>query len=135
MTAREMTPATCASAASAAVRDLNHLTQDTDAYEQPADAAAVLAALSELASRVPQALLQAGRYLEREALFGQLAVDGGGDAGDVVAGIRTVVSAARSHAARLAATLDEAHQLAATLAALDVHYPGPGGSGGGTAPR
>ena len=70
------TPAAAAEAAAEAVRDLNHTTvHAVGAYEYPSEVSAVLGSLSELATRLPQALDQASAWLVRADQEGRLTSD------------------------------------------------------------
>lgn len=70
------TPAQSAEVAAEAVRDLNTLTRHpVGAYEYPSEVSAVLGSLSELATRLPQALDQASAWLVRADREGRLTSD------------------------------------------------------------
>jgi len=72
------TPAQWADQAGEAVRALNHATiwaDDARGYQFPADVDATLANLQVLIDRLPQALEQMGRWLDREASAGRVGYD------------------------------------------------------------
>jgi hypothetical protein len=70
-------PAEAANTAAESVRALNHATLSGTGYEWPSDVGAVMNALTTLAQRLPQALDQAGRWLEREHNAGRVGHDHG----------------------------------------------------------
>ena len=72
-----MTPAEAATVAAEGVRSLNHATVSGTGYEWPSDVGDVLNSLTTLAQRLPQALDQAGRWLEREHNAGRVGHDRG----------------------------------------------------------
>jgi hypothetical protein len=77
-----MRPVDHAEAAAEAIRALNHATLEVgrpDGYEWPADVDAVIAALTVLAQRLPQALTQAARWLERASAAGTIGHDADAD--------------------------------------------------------
>jgi hypothetical protein len=100
------TPAEAADTAAESVRALNHATLSGTGYEWPSDVGAVLNALTVLAQRLPQALDQAGRWLEREHNAGRVGHDHG-DAltFDAVDQALTCLDDARTAADALAAAL------------------------------
>lgn len=61
----EPTPADHARTASDAIRAINHLTLGADAFAEPADLYATVAALAEMLERLPQALTQLGKAVDR----------------------------------------------------------------------
>lgn len=112
-----MKPAGAAQAAAQAVRDLNHATVSGTGYAYPSDVYEVLGALVLLAQRLPQALTQAGVWLDREHDAGRVGHDSGEAlklASDLSAALLGL-SDAVGHAAALATALDQAQQSTARL--------------------
>lgn len=110
-----MKPAGAAQAAAEAVRDLNRATL-FGGYEWPADVDAVLAALTTLAQRLPQAIGQGAGWLGREHDAGRVAHDTPG--GNVAATVFEALSdldVAVQWADELARALDQARQHTAHL--------------------
>jgi hypothetical protein len=112
------TPQQAASAASEAVRNLNHATIFGDGYEWPSDVDATIAALHELVSRLPQALSQASRWLAAAHDAGAVGHDRGADVDEAVSEIEELLIDAERGAWRLAETLDAAHQETSHLTGL-----------------
>jgi hypothetical protein len=73
------TAAELASAASEAIRGLNHVTQGAPRFELefPADAYSVIGALGELAARLPQAIEQTQQFIDGLECAGKLRHDTG----------------------------------------------------------
>jgi hypothetical protein len=94
-------PAEAADTAAESVRALNHATLSGTGYEWPSDVGAVLNALTVLAQRLPQALGQAGQWLEREHNAGRVGHDHG-DALTFDAVDQALTSLDDAHAAALA---------------------------------
>ena len=128
-TATEPSAVAHANAASAFVRGLTHATLGPDAFERPSDAGAVLGALAELCGRLPQALDQTAAYLSRQGAFGLLATDDGTDPVWAAEQVRDHLAEAHVLLGHVVDALGAAHQVAATIAAVDVTYPGPAGRG------
>jgi hypothetical protein len=105
--------------AAEAVRALNHATAWGEGYIWPADVSAVIARLQILAARLPQALNQAGRWLQTTSDEGSVGHDAGGDAAATVARAVADLAAASQAAETLAARLDAAHQSTAHLTGAD----------------
>jgi hypothetical protein len=105
-----------ARAAAEAIRDLNHATIFGGGYEWPSDVDAMIAALHELAARLPQALGQASQWLAAAHEAGDVGHDLGDHLADAdVDEIEQLLRDAESAARRLAEILDAAHQLTAHL--------------------
>jgi hypothetical protein len=104
-----------ASAAAEAIRGLNHATLGRDGLGQPSDAYAVLGELSLVASRLPQLLGQAGRWLASALADGRLGCDDGTDPAAAVSGAWLFISDARASAAALARDLEQARQQLAAV--------------------
>jgi hypothetical protein len=105
-------PAELATEAAEAVRSLNHATlrhRTGEGWEYPSDAYDVLGELSLVAMRMPQALEQAGKFVDAIADDGRLGVDAGGTD---VAGMQTDLGAAIKDAIDAAAALTKALVLA-----------------------
>jgi hypothetical protein len=114
------TAAELASAASEAIRGLNHVTQGAPRAELefPADAYSVMAALSELASRLPQAIEQTQRFINDLERAGELRHDSG-DAARLDRDLRKLRGStewAMENADLLATSLSDAHSALAHLA-------------------
>lgn len=97
-----------ASTAAEAVRDLNRSTLG-GGYERPSDVYAVLGELHTLASRLPQAIGQAGRWLESEHDAGRVGHDQGANVTVSVCGALMCLDDAARHADALARALGLAH--------------------------
>jgi hypothetical protein len=96
--------------AAEAVRSLNHATRGEDGLAQPADACGLIGELSLAASRLPQLLGQAGRWLDRALDGGRLGTDDGADPAHAVGAAWSFLPDARGSAAALARALAEAQQ-------------------------
>lgn len=110
-------PVDHANTASEAIRQLNHATL-TDSGTV-ADVYGILGALSELAGRLPQALTQAARILERRLDGGQLHVGEGTYAGGADLAIAAAVAQLETAAAEIDTIrqrLSEAHQVVSGIA-------------------
>jgi hypothetical protein len=108
--------------AAEALRYLNHATRDSGALEYPNDAAAVLASLATLASRLPQLLSQISDRFGADLAAGRLTVEYGPYAGDprqAVAMVRRLLGDASANAGGLSERLDAAHQVTAAIGVTD----------------
>ena len=118
------TVAELANDAAETIRALNHATfPGAGGLVWPGDAYDVIASLSLLAARLPQALAQLDRFLTGEVDAGRVAVDGGEFTGDPAAAAAAAshwLDQAQSCAGRLHHALDQAQQTAAYLAATDL---------------
>jgi len=108
-----------ARAAAEGVRALNHATAFGAGYVWPSDVDAVVAELSLLAQRLPQALEQAVAWLERAQAAGRVGADNGEQPAEVVALAAAQVRTGAKYAGWLADTLDEARQETAHLTGDD----------------
>ena len=99
-----------------ALRELNHLTRDGDAFAGPAELCWLLADLATTAQRLPQLLAQLSRWLNQQHANATLRADNNDCPGALVAATTAALSGAADHARRLAADMDAAHQHAAHLA-------------------
>ncbi|MDT7548071.1 MAG: hypothetical protein QOE84_465 [Actinomycetota bacterium] len=100
--------------ASEAIRALNHATHPADCCPRlryPADAYDLLAALHELAARLPQLLAHISAFLQQQLQHDIIAIDGGEHAGDPLAAI----GSARHHLEGPAT--ETAHHLASAVEA------------------
>lgn len=108
-----------ADGAAEAIRALNHRTLGGSGdLAVPSEVCGVLAALSALATRLPQLTQQLAAVLDRQLRDGQLIADGmtPADAAALVAAIRRSAQVAGCHANEFGRFLDAAHQAAAHLA-------------------
>lgn len=104
-------PATVyAARAAEAVRALNHATRRPDGYAWPSDVYAVVGDLAVMASRLPQALEQSGRWLQAASTAGRVGHDAGVDPAAAVADVLADLDEAILTADRLAGLLDLIHQ-------------------------
>lgn len=71
--------------AAEAIRGLNHATIDPDAYEWPSDVDQVITSLHMMVMRLEQALTQAGRWLDKAQVAGEIGHDQGHDTADAIA--------------------------------------------------
>ncbi|MGW3925976.1 hypothetical protein [Streptomyces sp. NPDC005093] len=109
-------PAELAAEAADAVRNLNHATlwgRVDGGWEYPSDAYDVIGELQHMAMRTPQALQQAGKFIDAFADEGRLGVDAGGTD---VAGMQADLSAALEDAIAAAAALTKALTVAHNVA-------------------
>jgi hypothetical protein len=115
-----------ADAASQAIRQLNHATHPADGFpglEYPSDACQLLAAVQELAGRLPQLLGQISAFLQYQLQHDVIEIAGGPFFGDPLGAIATAsheLEARATGAARhLADALDVAQQVIAFAAGAD----------------
>jgi hypothetical protein len=110
-----------AKAAAKAVRTLNHLTiwPDEGGYAHPADVADVLCFLTVAVQRMPQALDQAARWIEREQEAGRLAHDTGADVADHVQRMTVWLANARQQLDQTARWMRDGYREAAALLPTD----------------
>lgn len=106
---------TLARTAAEAIRGLNHAARCDAGLDQPSAAYDVLGALSLAASRLPQALTQITRYLDRALAAGRLGHDLGEDPCFAVGAAAVFLDDARGSAAALAGDLDAASQQLALI--------------------
>jgi hypothetical protein len=104
-----------ARAAAEAIRGLNHATGHHDGTGQPSAAYDTLGALALAASRLPQALTQITRWLDRALAAGILGHDLGEDPCSAVRTAGLFLDDARRSAAALAGDLDAASQQLALI--------------------
>jgi hypothetical protein len=107
------TAAELASAAAEAIRGLNHASMSAPRaeLEYPADAYEVMGALSAMAQRLPQAIEQTQRFMDRLHDAGRLRHDSGAPAllaGDLIA-LRVATDDAVTMAGMLARALADVH--------------------------
>lgn len=110
-------PVEHANTASEAIRQLNHATLTGSGTV--ADVCSILGALSELVGRLPQALTQTTRILERRLDGGQLHVSEGpysGGADLAVAAVASQLKAAAEEIETIHKRLSEAHQMVSGIA-------------------
>lgn len=106
----QQTPAQHADAAAEHIRALNHATQSPQAdWEYPGDAYSVVANLSQLAMRLPQAVQQIRQHIETLNAEGHLRSDKDTLDTDVAATLGGLDDA-QAAAEQLYAALDRAHQ-------------------------
>lgn len=112
MTTDPKTPAQLADAAAEATRALNHATQSArDGWTYPADAYSTVADLARMASMLPQALVQIGRFMDALEETGRLISDKGpDDLSGRLEGFHVAMRTAEDHARILGRSLDRAHQ-------------------------
>jgi hypothetical protein len=115
----ERSPHEHAQAAAEAVRWLNHVTRDPGGYSWPSDVDDVIAELHVMAQRLPQAMEQAGRWLQSAVRAGQVGHDNGADPAATVADALADLDAAIGAAEDLAANLSLVHQATAHLTGID----------------
>ncbi|RLL68396.1 hypothetical protein [Streptomyces sp. Z26] len=94
MSFHDLPPARWASQAAEAVRAVNHTTPS--GLEFPSDAYDTVAALGEVAERLPQALAQINAYLHAQQSAGRLRSDRGALDLDVELAVEGLTNAARS---------------------------------------
>jgi hypothetical protein len=130
-----MRPVDHVEAAAEAVRALNHATLGVgrpDGYEWPADVDAVVAGLTVLVQRLPQALSQAAAWLERADAAGLVGQDADGDpaagAGTAVVLLRFAAALAQVLARDLAGIREVTCHLTGTAPAPLTSCPGGEGS-------
>jgi hypothetical protein len=113
----QRTPAQQADAAAEAIRSLNHLTKGTgEDWQYPGDAYDAVGNLATMAQRLPQALEQIGRMIERLAAQDHIRSDKGGDgSGDVTAAL-IGLRAAKRDADALGSHLNAVHSALSPLA-------------------
>jgi hypothetical protein len=123
MTGREPTPAGLADAAAEAIRALNHTTlPGAGGLTYPGDVYSLLAALSLLAARLPQALTQTETFLAAELAAGRIVIVDGAHTGDPAAAVAQAAAClhtARAAAHRLHVDLDHAAAALVWAAAVD----------------
>jgi hypothetical protein len=129
MTTNTYTPAatrSIADQASDAVRALNHATHPADGFpglELPADAYYLLGHLHQVATRLPQLLMQISAFLQVQLQHDVIVVDDGKFAGDPLGAVGTASHAldecARRAARTLAAAIDTARQAIAFVGSAD----------------
>jgi len=108
---RPATPAEAlefARAANEAIRTLNHATRHSNhcpALRYPADAYLLIAALGQLASRLPQLLAQISAFLQRQLQHGLVSVEGGEYVGDPLGAVGTAGHQLEGPATRAAQAL------------------------------
>jgi hypothetical protein len=111
-----------ARAAAEAVRELNHLTLALGGYVWPADVDAVIGELLTVVQRLPQALQQAGAWLEDQHATGGVGHDSSRDAVGVALAVTEVLGDLHraSYQARvLALTLEAARSASSHLTGVD----------------
>jgi hypothetical protein len=118
-----LTPGQLADAAAEAVRSQNHATfPGSGGLTWPGDGYDVIAFLSLLAARLPQAFGQLDRFLTAQVESGRVVIDGGEFSGDPAAAIATAshwLEQASAAAGQLAHALDQGQQAIAYAAAAD----------------
>jgi hypothetical protein len=117
-TTEAITPADNARTAAEAVRSLNHTTLSTSAagWEYPSDAYDVVGALDEMAMRLPQALDQVAKLVERLAAHDHISSDRGGDGAEDVHTALRGLEWARADAEQLHSRLSAVHSALSPLA-------------------
>lgn len=116
---RSATPAELAVSAVAAVHALNHATTFGGGYTAPADVNVTLGELQRMLERLPQALEQAGQWLENEAVAGRVGHDQA--PGDVryarvaASSLVLALTTAAEYAGDAATSLREARQITSHL--------------------
>jgi hypothetical protein len=105
--------------AAEAVRSLNHATIRSGGYEWPADVYVVVGDLAVLAGRLPQALEQAGRWMQRAAAAGRVGHDAGVDPAAAVANVLADLDEAIVTADRLARLLGVVQSATSHLSGAD----------------
>jgi hypothetical protein len=105
-----VTPAEAADVAAEAIRTLNHATVSGTGYEYPSEVYEVVGALATTLMRLPQALRQAGTWLEREHEAGRVGHDRGEafTAAEVYSAVLALDEAA-AHADTVMRALNAAH--------------------------
>jgi hypothetical protein len=102
--------------AAQAIRDLNHHTRSSDAFDDPAELCCLLADLGATAHGLPQLLSQLAAWLSHEHARERLQADTGTCPGELAAHATAALTDAARHAYRLGAALDTAQQYTAHLA-------------------
>jgi len=97
-----------------ALRELNHHTRDSDAFEDPAELCCLLANLSSTAQRLPQLLAQLSRWLNHQ--HATFRADNSDHPGELIDAAAAALADAARHARHLAVDIDTAQQQAAHLA-------------------
>ncbi|MFD6891932.1 hypothetical protein [Streptomyces sp. NPDC059957] len=106
----EKTAPAAADTASEAIRALNHLTRSPrDGFQYPGDAYSTVAALSEMAARLPQAIEQIAVFMKNLEAGEHLRSDKGTLADDLQA-VHDGLTVAAGAAQTLHGALDRAHQ-------------------------
>jgi hypothetical protein len=112
-----------ARAGAEAVRELNHLTLSRCAYVSPSDVDAVIGELGVLVHRMPQALGQAGLWLEDQHIAGRvghdLGRDGAASVAEVLGEVLRDLHRAGHQARELALTLEVARSASSHLTGVD----------------
>jgi hypothetical protein len=114
MTNAPKTPAALADEAAEAIRNLNHATLSRrEGWQYPSDAYDVVGDLARLATMLPQALQQAGKFFDDLVESGHVGVDGyGQQRGQTVPLMQAEVTGALVNAISLAQHLYEELQIA-----------------------
>jgi len=111
----DQSPQQYAEQAAEAVRALNHVTLGPDAYEWPSDVDRVIADLHLTVMRLEQAFTQAGRWLERAEVAGEVGHDQGHDIYPTIACVVQRLEQAGTASRWLAEDLDAVRQITAHL--------------------
>lgn len=107
-----------AEAAAEAVRELNRVTLGPAGYEWPSDVDAVIGSLLTMVRRLPQALGQAARWLERAHRAGRVGHDRDRDADTAVRVLLSDLAAARRGVEDLEVTLACARETSSHLTGI-----------------
>ena len=113
----DQTPAEHAEAAAEAIRALAHATwaSGDDGWQYPSDAYDVVGSLDQMAMRLPQALDQIARHIQRLAEAGRVRSDNGGDGATEVNDALMALERAHADAEQLEQRLATVHAALAPL--------------------